>query len=656
MTLKSITANQLSFVPNQDFVNQANINLQKFNELNKKAQDNYELYWAELAREKIDWHKPFNSVLNQKKAPFFTWFEDGQLSISYNCLDRHVKNNPNKIALIFESDNGQTIKVTYKELLSKVSQFANALKAINVKKGDRVILYLPHSIEAIVAMHASARIGAIHSTVFGGFSSKALADRILDANANVLITADGQHRGGKAMSLKTEVDAAIELLGDKNPIKHVIVDKRINDGKCNFVALRDIWWDDFIANKPTECTPEFMNSEDPLFILYTSGSTGTPKGVQHSIGGYLLGGILSMEWVFDYKDNDIYWCTADVGWITGHTYVCYGPLAVGATQIIFEGVPSYPTYSRFWEIIEKNKVTTFYTAPTAIRALIKAGADLPKNHNLSSLRLLGSVGEPINPEAWKWFYEVVGGSRCPIVDTWWQTETGSNMLSPLPGVQPLKPGSCVAALPGIMAAIIDESGNILDKNNTGYLVITKPFPSQLRTIWNNPDRFISSYFPEEIGHGKYYVAGDSAYLDNDGYFWILGRIDDVLNVSGHRLSTMEIESCLASHPKVAEAAVVGRPHEIKGESVFAFVVTKGGVRPTGEQANSLEKELRDWVGKQIGPIAKPDEIRFGDNLPKTRSGKIMRRLLRSIAKGEEIIQDVSTLENPSILEHLKNKI
>lgn len=652
--LKSVTNDQRLFEPVEEFKAKANLTPSLFKALNQKAKDDYPGFWADLAKEYISWNKPFTKVLNEEKAPFFKWFEDGKLSVSYNCLDRHALATPHKTAIIFEADNGETHTVTYKELHARVCRFANGLKSLDVKKGDRVILYIPHSIEAIVAMQACARIGAIHSAVFGGFSSKALSERILDAGAKCLITADGQHRGGKAMPLKTEVNAALELLGAENPIKHVVVDKRTGE-EHGWQQGRDIWWHDLINNQSDICEPELMDSEDPLFILYTSGSTGTPKGVQHSSAGYLLGAILSMQWVFDYKPDDIYWCTADVGWITGHTYVCYGPLAVGATQVIFEGVPTYPTPARFWEIIEKHRVTTFYTAPTAIRALIKAGADLPNKYDLSTLRLLGSVGEPINPEAWMWYYETIGKKRCPIVDTWWQTETGSNMLAPTPGVVALKPGSCTLPLPGIMADIIDEAGHELGNNDTGYLVIKKPFPSQIRTIWNNPERYIKSYFPEEVGHGKYYVAGDSAHKDADGYFWILGRIDDVLNVSGHRLGTMEIESALAAHPAVAEAAVVGKPHEVKGESVFAFVVVKSGTRPTGAAARDLEKELREWVGKQIGPIAKPDEIRFGDNLPKTRSGKIMRRLLRSIAKGEEITQDVSTLENPAILDQLKQR-
>ena len=653
--LKSVTDNKQVFKPSKKFADAANLDLKKFESYNKQAKKNYAGFWAKLAEKNIHWHKPFTKVLNDSKAPFFKWFEDGKLNVSYNCLDRHLKTIPHKTAIIFESDSGFVETVTYKELYVRVCRFANGLKSLGVNKGDRVVIYIPHSIEAVVAMQACARIGAIHSVVFGGFSSKALSDRIADAGACVVITSDGQRRGGKTLPLKNEVDEALKLLGRKNPVKHIVVHKKTGEDVQNWKDKRDIWWHDLINNQSDVCPVTKIDSEHPLFILYTSGSTGTPKGVQHSSGGYLLGAIMSMQWVFDSKATDVFWCTADVGWITGHTYVCYGPLAVGATQVIFEGVPTYPTPARFWQIIEAHKVSVFYTAPTAIRALIKAGGDLPEKYDLSSLRLLGSVGEPINPEAWMWYYEVIGKKQCPIVDTWWQTETGSNMLAPIPGITSLKPGSCTTPLPGIMVDIIDEEGNILDNDNTGYLVIKKPFPSQIRNIWNTPLRYINSYYPEEVGHGQYYVAGDSAYKDADGYFWILGRIDDVLNVSGHRLGTMEIEAALTAHPQVAEAAVVGKPHEVKGESVFAFVVCKSGERPTGKEARDLEDELRDWIAKEIGPIAKPDEIRFGDNLPKTRSGKIMRRLLRSIAKGEEITQDVSTLENPAILEQLKTR-
>lgn len=651
--LKIVASHAQVFKPNSEFVNSANLNQAQYTVLNLKANENYLEFWGGLARDKIAWDKEFSQILNEEKAPFYKWFEDGTLNVSYNCLDRHLAKNGNKTAIIFEADNGATTKITYIELHKKVCQFANGLKSLEVKSGDRVVIYMPHSIEAVIAMQACARIGAIHSVVFAGFSAKALSERIDDAKAEIIITADGGVRGGKISYLKAVVDEALERLNEASPVRAVVVQRRI-DTECVWVHGRDIWWEHLVRDQTDICPPTMVSSEHPLFILYTSGSTGTPKGVQHSSAGYLLGAILTMGWVFDIKENDVYWCTADVGWITGHSYVCYGPLATGSTQIIFEGTPMYPDASRFWQIIEKYRATIFYTAPTAIRALIKAGGDLPNKFDLSSLRLLGSVGEPINPEVWLWFYDVVGKKRCPIVDTWWQTETGCHMLAPIPGVTALKPGSCTFPIPGIMADIVDDAGNLVGNDTHGYLLIKKPFPMQIRTIWNAPERFIKAYFPENIAGGKYYIAGDSAYRDMDGYFWILGRIDDVLNVSGHRLGTMEIESALVSNPKVAEAAVVGKPHTIKGESVCAFVVCKSNEVPSGENAMLLIRELQEWVSNEIGAIAKPDEIRFAETLPKTRSGKIMRRLLRSIARGEGITGDISTLENPAILEQIAN--
>ena len=641
------------FNPPVAFSKQANIpSMAAYDAMCADAETDYAGYWAKLARDMVQWHKPFTKVLDESNAPFYKWFEDGELNVSYNCLDQHLATQADKTALIFEADDGKVTKVTYQELHTRVCQFANGLKARGIKQGDRVIIYMPMSIEAVVAMQACARIGAIHSVVFGGFSSKSLHERITDAHAVAVITADAQMRGGKVMPLKPAVDEALSF-GACEMVHSVIVYQR---AACETAwdAKNNIWWHDLVAGQSNTCEPTWVSAEHPLFILYTSGSTGKPKGVQHSSGGYLLGAMTSMQWVFDYKASDVFWCTADVGWITGHSYVAYGPLAMGGTQVIFEGVPTYPDAGRFWKMIQDHKVTTFYTAPTAIRSLIKLGGDLPKQYDLSSLRLLGSVGEPINPEAWMWYYNTVGGARCPIVDTWWQTETGCHMIAPLPGAMPLKPGTCTLPLPGIQAAIANEAGDIVSDEHGGFLVITRPFPSQIRTIWNNPERYKSSYFPAEMQGA--YLAGDSARRDEDGYFWIMGRIDDVLNVSGHRLGTMEIESALVANPLVAEAAVVGKPHDIKGEAVVAFVVLKGALPTDAAKARELADMLRNWVGKEIGPIAKPDEIRFGENLPKTRSGKIMRRLLRGLAKGEEITQDISTLENPAILEQLKNAV
>lgn len=640
------------YEPLERFKEQANLNSKEYALLIEKAESNYSKFWADLAKEKISWQKNFTKILNDEKAPFYKWFEDGILNVSYNCLDKHLDKIPNKTAIIFESDDGKVEKISYKELYYKVCKFANGLKSLGIKKSDRVIIYMPHGIEAIIAMQSCARIGAIHSVVFAGFSAKSVSDRIIDAQAKFLITSNASRRGGKTIPLKDSVDNAIKLLGNNNTILKVIIYNKINH-KINLVKDRDIWWHDLVANQIDSCPPEIVESEHPLFILYTSGSTGKPKGVQHSSAGYLLGSILTMQWIFDIKESDIFWCTADVGWITGHTYVCYGPLATGATQVIYEGIPTYPDASRFWQIIDKHKVSIFYTAPTAIRSLIKIDAKLPTKFDLSSLRLLGSVGEPINPAAWLWYYEIVGKKNCPIVDTWWQTETGSIMLSPIPGITNLKSGSCTFPIPGIFADIVDKNGKEVKNNKGGYLVIKKPFPMQLRNIWNNPNRYLEAYYPKNIMEGKYYVAGDYACKDKEGYFWILGRTDDIIKVSGHRLSTMEIESSLNSHPKIAESAVVGKPDEIKGESICAFVVCKGATISNKEDSINLTKELQEWVKQKIGPIAKPDEIRFTDNLPKTRSGKIMRRLLRSIAKNENITGDTSTLENPNILENLK---
>ena len=623
------------------------------------AASDFEGFWSQLARDNLSWSKPFSEVLDETNVPFYKWFADGELNASYNCLDRHLGTpTENKNAIIFEGDDGKVTEVTYKALHARVSQFASALKGMGIKKGDRVIIYMPMKVEGVIAMQACARIGATHSVVFGGFSAKSLQERIQDAGAVAVITANYQLRGGRELPLKAIVDEGIAMGGCES-IKNVVVYQRTPTA-CNMVAGRDSLMHEVAAKASPVCEPEFVGAEHPLFILYTSGSTGKPKGVQHSTGGYLLWAKLTMDWTFDLKPSDVFWCTADIGWITGHTYVAYGPLAAGATQIIFEGIPTFPNAGRFWQMIERHKVSIFYTAPTAIRSLIKAAEADEKVHpdrsDLSSLRILGSVGEPINPEAWMWYYKNVGRERCPVVDTFWQTETGGHMITPLPGATPLVPGSCTLPLPGIMAAIVDETGKDLPDGAGGLLVVKRPWPSMIRTIWNDPERFKKSYFPEEMG-GNIYLAGDGAVRNVDnGYFRITGRIDDVLNVSGHRMGTMEIESALVSHSAlVAEAAVVGRPDDLTGEAIVAFVVLKRA-RPTGDEAKAIAKELRDWVGKQIGPIAKPKDIRFGDNLPKTRSGKIMRRLLRGIAKGEAITQDTSTLENPAILDQLSENL
>jgi acetyl-CoA synthetase len=656
--IESVLQEGRLFPPPEAFRKQATISgMEQYEALCAQAQADHAGFWARMAREHLVWHKPFTQALDDSNAPFFKWFADGELNVSHNCLDRHLGTPvENKTAIIFESDDGAVTRVTYRELHQRVSRFANAIKALGYKRGDRAIIYLPMSIHGVVAMQACARLGVTHSVVFGGFSAKSLHERIIDVGATLVITADEQVRGGKRVPLKAAVDEAMAM-GGCEAVRKIVVYQRTGEGAA-MQSGRDVTWDEALAGQSDECPPEWVDAEHPLFVLYTSGSTGKPKGVQHSSAGYLLGAALSVKWVFDLKPDDVFWCTADIGWVTGHSYITYGPLACGATQVVFEGVPTFPHPGRFWEMIDRHKVNIFYTAPTAIRSLVRAGETSPDHHpkkyDLSSLRLLGSVGEPINPEAWMWYYENVGRTRCPVVDTWWQTETGAIMISPLPGVHALKPGSCTMPLPGVAATVVDETGNEVEKGKGGFLVITKPWPAMIRTIWGDPERFRKSYFPEDF-KGRYYLAGDGANRDLDGYFWIMGRIDDVLNVSGHRLGTMEIESALVSHPLVAEAAVVGRPDDLTGEAVCAFVVLKQA-RPTGEAAAKIARELRDWVGKEIGPIAKPKELRFGENLPKTRSGKIMRRLLRALAKGEAITQDVSTLENPAILEQLKETL
>ncbi len=655
-SIESVLNENRVFEPSPEVCQHAAIpSMDAYRALCAEAERDYEGYWARLARELLDWQQPFSQVLDDSQAPFYRWFADGVLNVSHNCLDRHLATRGDKTALIFEADDGAVTRVSYRELYHRVCRFANALKTLGLRAGDRVVIYLPMGIEAIVAMQACARLGLTHSVVFGGFSAKSLQERIGDAGARAVITADGQFRGGRSLPLKAAVDEALAMPGTDG-VEKVVVLKRT--GMDVAWSMRDVWWHDLVAGQPDTCEPVGVNAEHPLFLLYTSGSTGKPKGVQHSSAGYLLHAMNTMRWTFDAKDDDVFWCTADVGWITGHSYVAYGPLALGVTQLVFEGIPTWPDAGRFWRMIDANKVSIFYTAPTAIRSLIKASETNPtahpRNFDLSSLRLLASVGEPINPEAWMWYYEQVGHGRCPIMDTFWQTETGGHVITPLP-VTPLVPGSCTLPFPGIDAAVVDETGQEVPWGTGGLLVIRKPWPSMIRTIWGDPARFRKSYYPADLG-GRLYLAGDGAVRDaGTGYFTIMGRIDDVLNVSGHRLGTMEIESALVANPLVAEAAVVGKPHDIKGESIVAYVVFKGP-RPEGEEAKQVVAQLRDWVGREIGPIAKPDEVYFGDNLPKTRSGKIMRRLLRSLARGEEITSDISTLDNPAILEQLKQVV
>ena len=646
-SLESVLTENRSFPSPSRFAAAAHPDAAALARLHALAQQDPQAFWAQQAREQLAWKRPFTQVLDESRAPNFRWFADGTLNVSWNCLDAQLAGRRDRTAIIFEAEGGDVRRLSYGQLHAEVCRFANALRRLGARRGDRIVIYMPLLPEAIVAMHACARIGAIHSVVFGGFSALSLRDRIEDAGARFVITADGGWRGGKVIELKAATDKA---LSEGAPgIERVIVLKHTGED-VGWQPGRDLWWHEAVAGESTTCEPEWVDAEHPLFLLYTSGSTGKPKGIQHSSAGYLLGVKLTSQWVFDLKPDDVFWCTADVGWVTGHSYVAYGPIANGVTVVLYEGAPTYPDAGRFWNIIQQHRVSVFYTAPTAIRALMKLGDAIPQAHDLTSLRLLGSVGEPINPEAWMWYQRVIGGGRCPVVDTWWQTETGAIMISPVPGVTATKPGSCTQPLPGIDADIVDEEGEpVKGPEAGGYLVIRRPWPSMLRTIWGDNARYLETYWSKF--HNRYYVAGDSAHRDRDGYYWIMGRIDDVLNVAGHRLGTMEIESALVAHPRIAEAAVVARPHEIKGESVFAFVVCKGD-RPTGD-THPLVEELRAWVAEQLGAIAKPDDIRFADNLPKTRSGKIMRRLLRTIARGEQITQDVSTLENPGIVDQLR---
>ena len=646
--LDSVLQERRSFPPDERFVAQAQLKPDDLRRLHDEAATDPQAFWGEQARRELLWHRPFTRVLDESRAPNFEWFADGRLNVAYNCLDVHLAERGHKTALVFEGEPGDSRRLSYQELHAQVCRAANALRHLGVRSGDRVVIYMPLVPEIIIAMFACARIGAVHSVVFGGFSALSLRERIEDAGARMLLTADGGHRAGGIVELKAAAD---EALAQGCPTIEKVLVLRRTGADVPMVRGRDIWWHDAIEGQAPVCEPEWVGAEHPLFLLYTSGSTGRPKGIQHSSAGYLLGVKVSTRWVLDVREDDVYWCTADVGWVTGHSYVAYGPLALGATVVLYEGAPTWPNGGRWWHICQKHGVTILYTAPTAIRALMKLGDEIPAAHDLSKLRLLGSVGEPINPEAWMWYHTVIGGRRCPIVDTWWQTETGAFMIAPVPGVTATKPGSCTHALPGIDADIVNEDGDpVTAPDAGGYLVIRRPWPSMLRTIWGDNQRYLETYWAKF--QNRFYVAGDGAHRDADGYFWIMGRIDDVLKVSGHRLGTMEVESALVAHPRVAEAAVVGKPHDIKGESIFAYVVCRG-TRPQGEEADLLAAELRDWVGKQLGAIAKPDDIRIAEVLPKTRSGKIMRRLLRALARGEEITQDISTLENPAIIAQLR---
>jgi len=650
-SINNILEEKRIFHPSKKFTENSNISTQEEQlSLKKQALDNPIQFWESLAKSELDWFEQIQTVLDNENAPFFEWFKEGKLNITYNCLDRHIQRGlGGKTALIWEGEPGDSKKYTYEELLKEVCKAANALKAIGVKKGDLVCIYMPMIPEAMFAMLACARIGAPHSVVFGGFSSEALKDRLIDGNARFVITADGGFRKDKVIELKKAVDAAIESGADKVVEKVVVVQR--SQKNILMVDDRDFWWHELLKDQKDWCEPEIMNSEDRLFILYTSGSTGKPKGVVHTTGGYNLWSHLTFKWIFDLKDDDIYWCTADVGWITGHSYIVYGPLSNGATTLMYEGVPRPSNLGAFWEIVQKYKVSIFYTAPTAIRAFMKSGREIPDKYNLESLRLLGTVGEPINPEAWMWNKEVIGKNKCPIVDTWWQTETGGVMISPLPGVVATKPGSATFPLPGIEVEIVDKNGDKVKENEGGYLIIKKPWPGMMRSIHGNSERYLESYW-EYIsfkGEKNVYFAGDGARIDEDGYIWIMGRVDDVISVSGHRFGTMEIESALVSHKSVAESAVVGKKDDLKGEVIVAFVSLEKDVNSSSE----LVENLKNHVVNEIGIIAKPEKIIISDSLPKTRSGKIMRRILRSLAAGEKISGDISTLEDSSVLEKLK---
>ena len=640
--IESVLKERRKFPPSPEFASQAHIkSFEEYQALCAEAENDLEGFWAKIAEENLTWFKKWDKVLDWD-VPFAKWFVGGELNVSYNCLDRHLSTwRRNKAALIWEGEPGDRRTITYHELHREVCRAANVLKSLGVKKGDRVGLYMPLVPELAIAMLACTRIGATHSIVFGGFSADAIRDRMNDCTAKLVITADGGYRRGSEFALKPTVD---EALKDCPSVEKVLVVRRTGQDVA-WEEGRDVWWHDAMESAEVVCEPESLDSEHPLFILYTSGTTGKPKGVLHTTGGYLTHVAYSSKLVFDLKDTDTYWCTADIGWVTGHSYLVYGPLANGATAVMYEGVPNYPEPDRLWEIVERYGVTILYTAPTLIRTVVKWGEEWPARHDLSTLRLLGTVGEPINPEAWMWYHEKIGGGRCPIVDTWWQTETGGILISPLPGATPTKPGSGTLPLPGIFPDVVDKEGNSVGANEGGLLVVRKPWPSMLRTVYGDDERYVNTYWSELPGN---YFTGDGARRDEDGYFWVMGRIDDVVNVSGHRLGTMEVESALVAHRSVAEAAVVDRPDDIKGQALAAFVTLEGGHTPSDE----LKKELRDHVGREIGAFAKPDDLRFTDTLPKTRSGKIMRRLLRDIAAGRES-GDTTTLEDASIVEKLR---
>jgi len=636
------------FNPNPEYAKDASIpSMDAYWELQNKAIEDYEGFWKDFADEKIEWLAPYDKILDESNAPFYKWFTNGKLNVSNQCIDRHLDTKKEQNAIIFEGDKGDVEYITYGQLSTRVNKMANLLKnEFGVKKGDRVVLYMPMIPEAAYAMLACTRLGAIHSIVFGGFSAEALKDRIEDAEAKVVITADGAFRKGKPYMLKNVVDDALNQNGKS--VEAVLVVKR-NFEDIVWVEGRDYCYNEMIDAQSDICAFEPMDSEDPLFLLYTSGSTGKPKGVEHSTAGYILWAQMTTEWVFDLRDGDVYWCTADIGWITGHTYIVYGPLSAGATTLMFEGVPTYPDAGRAWKMVQDHKVSQFYTAPTAIRVLHKTGEDEPKKYDLSSLKVLGTVGEPIDPAAWQWYYDTVGNSRCAIVDTWWQTETGGHIISPLPGATPIKPGCATFALPGIITEILSYDGDVKKAGETGLLCITKPWPSMLRNVWRDPERYVKAYFSDVAKDGKpVYFSGDGAVQDEDGYITIVGRVDDVINVSGHRMGTAEIEAAVKKDEHVAEVAVVSRPHDIKGESIFIYIVLKDG-----HINKDIKKHINALLATEIGNIAKADHIIEVPGLPKTRSGKIMRRILRSIAKGEEITQDISTLEDPSIVKQIE---